>query len=81
MLDLLILCLLVASVAWIVAIIVAAVRSEDRTVPTEPLILLLVAAVLVLLGAGVPLFFGGVGSQVATVLVLAFGGAILRRLA
>jgi hypothetical protein len=81
MLDLLILCLLVASVAWIVAIIVGVVRSEERSVPAEPLILLLVASILVLVGAGVPLFFGGVGSQVATVLVLAFGGAILRRLA
>jgi hypothetical protein len=42
--------------------------------------LLLMAAILVLLGASLPLFFGGVGSQAASVLVLAFGGAILRRL-
>jgi hypothetical protein len=78
MLDLLILCLLVASVAWLVAIVVEAIRTKE--VSSEPLILLLVAAILVLLGASVPLFFGGVGSQAATVLVLAFGGAILRRL-
>jgi hypothetical protein len=81
MLDLLILCLLVASVAWIVAIIVGVVRSEERSVPAEPLILLLVASILVLVGAGVPLPFGGVAAQLASVLVLAFGGAILRRLA
>jgi ABC-type transport system involved in cytochrome bd biosynthesis fused ATPase/permease subunit len=78
MLDLLILCLLVASVAWLIAIVVEAIRTKE--VSSEPLILLLVAAILVLLGASVPLFFGGVGSQAATVLVLAFGGAILRRL-
>jgi hypothetical protein len=79
MLDLLILCLLVASVAWLVAIVVEAIRTKE--VSSEPLILLLMAAVLVLLGASVPLVFGGVGSQAASVLVLAFGGAILRRLA
>jgi hypothetical protein len=79
MLDLLILCLLVASVAWLIAIEVEAIRTKE--VSSEPLILLLMAAILVLLGASVPLFFGGVGSQAASVLVLAFGGAILRRLA
>jgi hypothetical protein len=79
MLDLLILCLLVASVAWLIAIVVEAIRTKE--VSSEPLILLLMAAILVLLGASVPLFFGGVGSQAASVLVLAFGGAILRRLA
>jgi ABC-type transport system involved in cytochrome bd biosynthesis fused ATPase/permease subunit len=78
MLDLLILCLLVASVAWLIAIVVEAIRTKE--VSSEPLILLLMAAILVLLGASVPLFFGGVGSQAASVLVLAFGGAILRRL-
>lgn len=77
MLELLILCLFVAGVAWLVGIIVAAARTG--AVAAEPIVLLVAATLLVLLGASVPLFFGGIGAQAATVLVLAFGGALLLR--
>lgn len=81
MLELLILCLLCASVAWLIS---KAFDLDDKVTEPRwltPLVLILVATLLVTLGgARVPLPFGGQGvDQLAALLVLAFGGAILLR--
>lgn len=76
--ELLILCLLVAAVAWFVGLFVRAAR--EGKVDATPLVLLGAALVLVFLaGALVPLPFGGVAAQLCAVLVLAFGADVLLR--
>jgi ABC-type Fe3+-siderophore transport system permease subunit len=79
MLELVILCMLCASFVWIIATLVSWSQNDWKITP-DMLILLGVAALLVFLsGVRLPFPFVEPNRAIASVLALAFGGALLLR--